>query len=116
MNEDLFTGLVAGVVAAAIWAMIEAIRRWRRNRDSFGRLAGRYRIRPKLTKQSDLGTGNTAVLTVSGSILKVEFQGVAAGDSISGEIAMSEHFPRSGEGHYQHAKASQQFWGSGNSR
>lgn len=104
-------GIIAGVVAALIWALIEAGRRAWRNHKHFARLAGRYSIRPKLDLQSDLGNARFVRIRVSGTILQVRFEGMPEGDSVEGEIAMSELFPRSGEGHYQHSKAGNPLWG-----
>jgi hypothetical protein len=104
-------GIIAGVVAAFLWAVIETIRRRWRNKRYFSRLAGRYSIRPKLGLRSDFGDGHFARIRVSGTILQVTFDGLPDKDSVSGEIAMSESFPRSGEGQYQHTKSSEQLWG-----
>lgn len=107
----LVTGVVAGVVAAAIWAVCDDRRRQQRNRKNFDPIAGRYSIAPKLATQSDLGSGKTAIVTVARNVLNITFQGLPGGDLITGEIAMSEEFPRSGEGHYRHLKGGQQLWG-----
>jgi hypothetical protein len=104
-------GIIAGVVAALIWALIEAGRHAWLNRKHFARPAGRYSIHPKFDRQSDLGNARFAQIRVSGTILQVSFEGMPEGDSVEGEIAMSESFPRSGERQYQHSKAGVPLWG-----
>jgi hypothetical protein len=94
---DLLAGVVAGFVAAIIWTLVVWIYRWWRRKQDFGRLSGRYRITRKLAEEPE---PQTVCISVSRNLLSVEFENLSHGGSASGEIAMNEQLPRSGEGHY----------------
>ena len=105
---DLVTGVVAGVVAALIWTGIEWWRRRQRNSVHFGHLGGVFRITKKLAEQPE---PETASIKIVGNVLEVDYEGMPEGDSVHGEIEMSEIFPRSGRGHYLHVWEGKPLWG-----
>lgn len=51
-------GIIAGVVAALIWAFLDTGRRMWLNHRWLAHLGGRYAIRSKLDLQSDLGNAH----------------------------------------------------------
>ena len=105
----LVGGVVAGVVAIGTWALLASCRRRWRNHRHFGRLSGRYRITKKVVKEPPV---ETASIRVKGSVLMVEYEALPNRDgSVTGEIAMMELFPRSGEGHYSDTRDGKQLWG-----
>ena|GEM_PF-5648686 len=100
--------MIAGLAAIVIWELGKAAsRRWRNHRH-FGSLNGRYRITRKLADPSHFWI---ASIKVKGTVLNVEYEGLPNSDSIVGRIAMSEQFPHSGKGHYQHQKNGLRLWG-----
>jgi hypothetical protein len=108
-GADLLVGVLAGVVASAIWWALAWSDRRRRLRRDFGHLAGKYRVTRKL---SDLPEPGTVLITVSGNTLRAhQFEGLPDGDSITGEISMNEHLPNTGRGHYAHVKGGKRLWG-----
>lgn len=104
--DILVGGVLAGVVAAFIWTLIVAGYRVRRLKREFAPLSGTYRVTRKFTDQPQ---PETLSITVKKNLLTVQSQG--ADGLYSGLIAMSEEFPSSGRGHYQHAKDGAQLWG-----
>jgi len=96
---NLLTGVVVGVVAAIIWALLVLAHRWWRRRQNFKHLAGTYRVTRKSTSERQL---ETVALTVRGNLLQVEYEGLENEGIASGEIVMNEQLPSSGRGHYRH--------------
>jgi hypothetical protein len=43
--------------------------------------------------------------------LKVEFSDLPSGETVTGEIAMSDELRTSGRGHYSHIKGDERLWG-----
>lgn len=67
--DALVGGVLAGVVAAGLWALgIEALRR-HRFRQMFGPLAGRYRVTRKLAPKSEKGVRKVPMPSVLRAIL-----------------------------------------------
>jgi hypothetical protein len=100
-GRDLLTGVVAGVVAAIIWALLVLAYRWWRRQQNFKHLAGTYRVTRKSTGEPQ---PETVSISVRGNVLGVEYEGLVASDGVasaaSGEIVMNEQLPSSGRGHY----------------
>lgn len=107
MYRSVFIGIVSGVVAAFIWALLEKCKRWCRNRKNFGNLTGQYNVFRKFHDQPD----ESVRLRVSGNIVTVDYEKLPNDDEIHGEIAMSESFPNCGEGYYFHKKDGVPLWG-----
>ena len=53
----------------------------------------------------------TVSITVKGNLLSVEFENLSDGELVTGQIAMNEQLPQSGEGLYWHVKDRAQLWG-----
>jgi hypothetical protein len=98
-GRDLLTGVVAGVVAAIIWALLVLVYRWRRRQQNFEHLQGTYRVTRKSTGESE---PETVSIFVHGNVLRVEYDGLDDEGIASGEIVMNEQLPSSGRGHYWH--------------
>jgi hypothetical protein len=96
---DLLTGVVAGVVAAIIWALLVLAYRWWRRRQNFQHLQGIYGVTRKSTGESQ---PETVSICVHGNVLRVEYVGLDDEGIASGEIVMNEQLPSSGRGHYRH--------------
>jgi hypothetical protein len=100
--RDLLTGVVAGVVATTVWALLVfPAYQWLRRRRNFQHLAGAYHVTRKSTSKVE---PETVSITVHGNVLEVEYEGLVASDgtpsAASGKIAMNEQLPSSGRGHY----------------
>ena len=103
--------IVTGLAAALIWAIGAWILRGVRRRYYFAKLAGSFKVEPKLPDQSDLGSAQAVTVTVRQTVLKLVFYDLHAEGTLVGEVQMSEAFPRSGIGFYQHLKNGQHLWG-----
>lgn len=91
---DLLTGVVAGVVAAALWTLSAwGYRLWSFKQD-FDHLAGKYLVTEKMTGKPAF---EAVSIRVDKNILQVDAEGLPDGDSITGEIAMNEQLHRSGK-------------------
>src|SRR3954451_18738552 len=103
---DVWGGVVAGLIATAIWVFVDRSRRFIRVRRKFGRYAGCYLIAGKeeLTPRPE-----RVAIEVKGNVLAIEFENLPPGDSVSGRIVMDELLR--GEGHYRHVKGGVQLWG-----
>lgn len=103
--SDLAGGVLAGVIATAVWALglwwVEAHRFER----AFARLSGHHEVR---RKQSSSLEPYTVVVTAKGSVLDVRYDGWRDG-SCEGEIVMNRE--RRGAGHYSSVKKGKQLWG-----
>ena len=111
MESQWVVGIASGVVVAIIWAVLQALGRWWFKRRHFSVLAGHFAIRPKLPAQADRGSAEWVAITVQGSTLKLRFYDLKASGWVTGQIQMSESFPSSGVGYYEHLKEGVQRWG-----
>ena len=107
-RSDLAVGVVTGIVAALIWALITWEMRRRRLEHDFGPLAGRYRMTRKF---GSLPEHEIASIVVDGHLLVVDWEQCDPGRVVHGEIEMNEQFPRSGRGHYDDNAVAEQLWG-----
>ena len=104
--DALIVGVVAGVVAAGLWASGERKLRLRRYKKAFGPLSGEFRVTPKLTEKPH---PERAVIKVRDNVLDVRLVGLPDGDESKGEILMNDQLR--GAGHYWHLKGGKDLWG-----
>jgi hypothetical protein len=111
MDSQWIIGIASGVVVAIIWAVLQTLGRWLFRRRHFSVLAGHFAIRPKLPGQADRGSAEWVAITVTGATLKLRFYDLKTSGGVTGQIQMSESFPNSGVGYYEHLKKGVQRWG-----
>lgn len=95
--SDVLGGVLAGLIATAIWVAVDRLRRFVGLRRKFGRYAGHYSVTGKEELEPRL---ELVAITVKGNVLDVRFEHLPPGDSVSGRILMDEQLR--GEGHYWH--------------
>ena len=103
---DVLGGVLAGLIATAIWVVCDRVRRFVRLRAKFGRYAGSYSV---TAKEEVEPRSERVAITVKGNVLAVRFENLPPGDSVSGRILMDDQLR--GEGHYWHVKGGAQLWG-----
>jgi hypothetical protein len=106
-GADLLTGVVAGVVAAAVWAFLALLNRQRRFR-RLKRWNGAYRI---FEKSKNRAEPETLSIRTTGNLLEVRFANMPDGQSVEGQIVMDEQTLKGGKGQYEHTTSKEQAWG-----
>ena len=108
MGRDIYIGVIAGVIATAMWTLFDCGRRRFNNHRHFDHLEGLFSVEEKLAAKPE---PYRARVTVANNVLKVEYKGLEDGRSVSGAIEMSERFPKSGRGHYSDITGERRLWG-----
>ena len=104
---DLLGGVLAGFIASTVAWGVGRIRRWRRNRDDFGRLAGEYLVSEKQPSERADGT---VTLGGSGPVLDLAWT-LKDGSEVRGMISMNEQSRVTGAGSYDHVRGTNYGWG-----
>jgi hypothetical protein len=99
--DEIRVGVLAGVVAAIIWAVGAYLYRRYCVSADFHDLADEYTVRKKRRAEPE---SDTTKIRVAGNVLRVTQEGFEEGGSAKGEIQMDTSDVRSGKGQYVHDK------------
>src|SRR5205823_755601 len=94
--------------AAAVWALLVLLARLYGYKRHFAPLSGTYESTRKLANTPE---PERVVIRAERNVLRVTFENMPSGESVTGEIAMSQELQRSGRGHYWHDKNGEHLWG-----